>query len=91
MKEQVIKLIKKALKEKRVKLKEEEIEKLLEIPPTADMGDYAFPCFFLAERLKEEPRQIALEIREKIGTPSATDFEDIQTAGPYVNFFFNRK
>lgn len=91
MKEQVIKLLKKALKEKRVKLKEEEIEKLLEIPPTADMGDYAFPCFFLAERLKEEPRQIALEIREKIGTPSATDFEDIQTAGPYVNFFFNRK
>ena len=91
MKEQVIKLIKKALKEKRVKLKDEEIEKLLEIPPTADMGDYAFPCFFLAERLKEEPRQIALEIREKIGTPPATDFEDIQTAGPYVNFFFNRK
>ena len=91
MKEQVIKLIKKALKEKRVKLKDEEIEKLLEIPPTADMGDYAFPCFFLAEKLKEEPRQIALQIREKIGTPPATDFEDIQTAGPYVNFFFNRK
>ena len=91
MKEQVIKLIKKALKEKRVKLKDEEIEKLLEIPPTADMGDYAFPCFFLAERLKQEPRQIALEIREKIGTPPATDFEDVQTAGPYVNFYFNRK
>ncbi len=91
MKELVIKLLKKALKEKGVKLKEEEIEKLLEIPPTADMGDYAFPCFFLAEKLKEEPRQIALQIREKIGTPPATDFEDIQTAGPYVNFFFNRK
>ncbi len=91
MKKLVVKLLKKALKEKRVKLKDEEIEKLLEVPPTADMGDYAFPCFFLAERLKEEPRQIALGIREKIGTPPATDFEDIQTAGPYVNFFFNRK
>jgi len=91
MRKQVVKLIKKALKEKRVKLKDEEIEKLLEVPPTADMGDYAFPCFFLAEKLKEEPRQIALEIREKIGTPPATDFEDIQTEGPYVNFFFNRK
>jgi len=91
MKEMVVKLLKKALKEKRVKLKEEEIEELLEVPPTAEMGDYAFPCFFLAERLKEEPRQIALEIREKIGNPPATDFEDIQTAGPYVNFFFNRK
>ena len=91
MRKQVVKLLKKALKENRVKLKEEEIEKLLEVPPTADMGDYAFPCFFLAEKLKEEPRQIALEIREKIGTPPATDFEDIQTEGPYVNFFFNRK
>jgi len=91
MKKLVIKLLKKALKEKRIKLKDEEIEKLLEIPPTADMGDYAFPCFFLAEKLKEEPNRIALEIREKIGTPPATDFEDIQTAGPYVNFFFNRK
>jgi len=91
MKELVIKLLKKALKEKRIKLKDEEIERILEVPPTADMGDYAFPCFFLAERLKEEPKQIALEIREKIGTPSATDFEDIQTAGSYVNFFFNRK
>ena len=83
--------MKKALKEKRVKLKDEEIERLLEVPPTADMGDYAFPCFFLAERLKEEPNRIALEIREKIGNPPVMDFEDIQTAGPYVNFFFNRK
>ncbi|MCK5624915.1 arginine--tRNA ligase [Candidatus Pacearchaeota archaeon] len=91
MKELVVKLLKKALKEKRIKLKDEEIEKLLEVPPTADMGDYAFPCFFLAERLKEEPKQIALEIREKIGNAPTTDFEDIQTAGPYVNFFFNRK
>jgi len=52
MRKQVVKLLKKALKENRVKLKEEEIEKLLEVPPTADMGDYAFPCFFLAEKLR---------------------------------------
>ncbi len=91
MKELVIKLLKKALKEKRVKLKDEEIERLLEIPPTADLGDYAFPCFSLAEKLKEDPHQIALDIRDKIGTPSATDFEDIQTDGAYINFFFNRK
>ncbi len=91
MKKLVVKLIKKALKKKRVKLKDEEIENLLEIPPSADFGDYAFPCFFLAEKLKQEPDQIALELREEIGTPPATDFEDIQTAGPYINFYFNRK
>ncbi len=90
MKEQIIKLLKQALKEKDVELKEEEIEKFLEIPPALEMGDYAFPCFFLAEKLKQEPRQIALEVREKIGT-SPLDFEDIQTKGAYINFFVDKK
>jgi arginyl-tRNA synthetase len=91
MKELVIKILKKALKEKNIRLKGEEIEKSLETPPSPDMGDYAFPCFFLAKKLKQEPSQIALEIREKIGNPPVMDFEDIQTAGPYINFFLNRK
>ena len=91
MKKLIVKLLKKALKEKGVKSNNEEIEKLIEIPPNPEMGDYAFPCFFLAEKFKEEPGQIALEIREKIGTPPATDFDDIQTSGAYINFFLNRK
>lgn len=91
MKEQVVKLLKKALKEKKIKLKDEEIENLLEIPPSADMGDYAFPCFSFAGQLKDSPEQIALDLREKIGNFPETDFEDIQTKGPYLNFFFNRK
>ena len=67
MKEIVIKVLKKALRKKEVELKDEEIEKFIEIPRSAEMGDYAFPCFFLSEKLKDEPDQIALEIREKIG------------------------
>ncbi len=91
MKEIVIKILKKALKKKGVKLKEEEIEKYIEIPPSSEMGDYSFPCFFLGKELKQEPSQIALEIREKIGNPPTMDFEDIQTSGAYINFFLNRK
>ncbi len=91
MKEAVIKLLKKVLKEIKIKLKDEEIERLLEVPPSHHMGDYAFPCFFLAERMKQDPHQIALELREKIGTHSATDFDDIQTKGGYLNFFLDRK
>ncbi len=91
MRELIVKLLQKALKEKKVKLKEEEIEKLLEIPPSVEMGDYAFPCFSLAEKLKQEPSQVALEIREKIRGVPVTDLDDIQTSGPYVNFFINRK
>ncbi|MEK6811981.1 MAG: arginine--tRNA ligase, partial [Nanoarchaeota archaeon] len=91
MKEVVVKVLKKALKEKKVDLTTEQIERLVEIPPSPEMGDYSFPCFFLSEKLKDNPSQIALEIREKIGNLSETDFEDIQTKGPYINFFVNRK
>jgi len=91
MKELIVKLLQKALKEKKIKLKEEEIEKLLEIPPSVEMGDYAFPCFSFAEKLRREPNQAALEIREKIRDIPVNDLDDIQTSGPYINFFINRK
>jgi len=91
MKQLVVKLIKKALKEKGIKLKKEEIGKILEVPSSFEMGDYAFPCFFLAEKLKSEPHQIALEIREKIKKFPLTDFDDIQTSGAYINFFLDKK
>ena len=91
MKKFVINVLKKALKEKEVKLTYDEIEKILETPPSAEMGDYAFPCFFLSEKLKEEPHEIAIEIRKKIGNPPISDFDDIQTSGGYINFFLNRK
>ena len=91
MKEIVIKILKKALKEKDISLNDEEIERLIEVPPLTEMGDFAFPCFFLSKQLHDSPKQIAIELREKIGTPPATDFEDIQTKGPYINFFLNRK
>ena len=90
MKEEISNILKKALKELDVELDQKEIEKFIEAPPSSEMGDYAFPCFFLAEKLKQEPNQIALLIREKIGTPSS-EFDDIQTQGPYVNFFLDRK
>lgn len=91
MKEQVVKLLRKALKKLNVNMKEEEIEKLLETPPSYELGDYAFPCFFLEAKLKQEPGQIALEVREKIGNPPVMEFEDIQTEGAYINFFVNKK
>ena len=91
MKEVVINILKRALREMGVKLKDEEIDKLIETPPSIDMGDYSFPCFFLASHLKKSPNEIALDLRQKIGNIPETDLDDIQTAGPYVNFFIARK
>ena len=86
MKELIVKLLQKALKEKKIKLKEEEIEKLLEIPPSVEMGDYAFPCFSFAEKLRREPNQAALEIREKIRDIPVNDLDDIQTSNLILIF-----
>jgi len=91
MKELIVKILQNALKEKKIKINNEEIESFIEIPPSPKMGDYAFPCFFLADKLNQEPHEVALEIREKIGNPPVMNFEDIQVAGPYINFFLNRK
>jgi len=90
MKELIIKILQKALKKKKVELKKEEIDKILETPPSIEMGDYSFPCFFLVKKFKQEPKQIALEIKKKIGN-STSEFDDIQVSGPYINFFINRK
>jgi len=61
---------------------------LIEIPPSADMGDYAVPCFKFAKKYRKSPAAIANEMVEKIGT--AEEFEKIESAGPYVNFFVNK-
>ena len=89
MREIITKLLKKAFTEKEINLNEKQIEALLEIPPSSDLGDYSFPCFSLARVLKENPTKIALEIKKKI---SSSDFVDsVQAVGPYVNFFLNKE
>ena len=45
MKQKVVQYISSYITE----LEQSEIEKLLEIPPKPEMGDFAFPCFRLAK------------------------------------------
>ncbi len=63
MKEVISDILIKALKKEGLSLKKEEVEKFIEIPPSPEMGDYAFPCFFLAGKLKTSPKEIALNVR----------------------------
>jgi len=46
MKELIAGILQKSLKENKVEIEKEKIISLLEIPPSPEMGDYAFPCFF---------------------------------------------
>lgn len=89
MKSEVLNILRKALKELNVDFSEEEISKILEVPPSHEMGDFAFPCFVIAKKLKDNPYDLAVLLRGKIGKPNM-HFSDIQVKGPYVNFFVNR-
>lgn len=89
MKEIIAKLLKKALAEIKIELKEKEIENALEIPPSSDFGDYSFPCFSLKGKLKENPSEIALDVRNRISKSEFVDY--VEANGSYVNFFLDKK
>ena len=97
-----VKTIVSLLKEK-TNLQEDELEKLIEIPPDLKMGDYAFPCYSLAKALKSPPNTIAAELSKTLPTiinenPPESPFSkggrreitEIKAIGPYVNFFVNK-
>lgn len=64
-------------------LKVEEIETLLERPPSEINFTYAFPCFRLAKLEKKSPDLIAIDLENKIKKAEVLD--DIKAIGPYLN------
>ncbi|MBE6083358.1 MAG: arginine--tRNA ligase [Tissierellaceae bacterium] len=85
LKEEVVGLIEKEIDDI---LEKEEIEKLVEIPPDSEMGDYAFPCFRLSKALKKSPNLISQELAEKIKKNSY--IKKVESLGPYLNFFIDK-
>lgn len=89
MKSEIAKILSQVLEKKGVKLEKDFIEKLIEIPPSSEMGDFAFPCFALAKELKKAPQQIASDLVVEI-SKSKNSLDKVQAQGPYVNFFVKR-
>ena len=83
MRDQIIDLISTA-----ANLDKAMVSDILEIPPKADMGDFAFPCFQLAKTLKKAPPMIAADIAEKIGDVDILD--KLEVKGAYLNFFIKK-
>ncbi len=67
----------------------EAVERMLTIPPKPDMGDFAFPCFTLAKRLRKAPPVIAKEIAEK-ASADLDLLSGAEAAGGYVNLSVDR-
>lgn len=69
-----------------------EASALIELPPEEKLGDYAFPCFTLSKTLKKAPVAIAKELSEKLQQHlKENHLESCSPAGPYINFFVDKK
>ncbi|MCX6745937.1 MAG: arginine--tRNA ligase [Candidatus Parcubacteria bacterium] len=71
------------LKKQKVKIKIEE----LETPPSAEMGDWALPCFNLAKEFKRAPQDIAKDFAQNL-KPSGLII-NFKSIGPYLNFMID--
>lgn len=69
-------------------LTQEDVDRLLENPKSADHGDVAFPAFSLAKIYRKAPQQIAADLADKI---NPEHFEKIEVVGPYLNFFMKKE
>lgn len=85
MKKKVVQYIASYIEE----LEQSEIEKLLEIPPKPEMGDFAFPCFRLAKTYRKAPQMIAEDLKNKM---ELADFlASVENMGGYLNFYVNKE
>jgi arginyl-tRNA synthetase len=71
-----------------VPLDEVALAQAIEVPPSIQLGDYAFPCFPLAKVLRKAPPTIANELAAAF-QPTAL-VKEARATGPYVNFFVDR-
>ncbi len=59
----------------------------LEIPPSAELGDYAFPCFKLSKALRKSPMMISDVLAAEIHADYLSRVESVKG---YLNFFIDR-
>ena len=65
-----------------------DVAQMLETPPSADMGDYALPCFKLAKTLRKSPMAIADGLAESMERPGY--LSRVESVKGYLNFFLDR-
>ncbi len=81
--QEVIRLLK-----ENTSLSESQIDDSLEVPPSLELGDFAFPCFSLTKELKKAPPVIAEDLVKKMTLSDS--ITRVENKGPYLNFFVNR-
>jgi len=66
------------------------LAKGLEVPPSKEMGELAFPCFELARALGGRPKELADELAARMASMDRRYVSKVEPAGSgYVNFYAN--
>lgn len=90
VKEEAGKLLFESVKKtKENKFSKEDIISFLEVPPNAELGDFAFPCFKLSGVFKKNPVEIAKQLEKNI-VVSGNVVKVVATGG-YLNFFIDKQ
>ncbi len=79
------------LSEVLVEMQEDELMKVMEIPPEGKMGDFALPCFAMAKKMRKNPIQIASELAEKLNEKKEElEIDKAENVGAYCNIYLKR-
>ncbi|UXD21329.1 arginyl-tRNA synthetase [Ignicoccus pacificus DSM 13166] len=84
LKNEFIKKVKEALKEKGVEADELELLRSLAPPPSPELGDWGVPLFKYAKMLKMKPYDLVKELSEKIKVKGV---KELKAVGGYLNAF----
>jgi arginyl-tRNA synthetase len=76
-------LVAKVLRDIGFEISEAEIEE----PSKKEWGDYSFPCFSLAKKLRTNPMELAVYIAKKIPVDRYSFLLMVEAVNGYVNFF----
>jgi arginyl-tRNA synthetase len=76
-------LVAKVLRDIGFEISEAEIEE----PSKKEWGDYSFPCFSLAKKLRTNPMELAVYIAKKIPVDRYSFLLKVEAVNGYVNFF----
>ena len=67
-----------------------ELDSILTVPPQRTFGDFALPCFFLAQERKQAPNLIAQQLVRTFAQQLPKGVSRVEAQGPYLNFFVDQ-
>ena len=67
-----------------------ELDSILTVPPQRTFGDFALPCFFLAQERKQAPNLIAQQLVRTLAQQLPKGVSRVEAQGPYLNFFVDQ-